>query len=203
MVALVLVLVFICIAIFASVRGLKARLILTTLSILACTPIGFLITRPESPIESAETAVPNTGAIVRLEYWGVADFWSSDFGRRYLILEDGGGEIRESLPDADWIHWPRASIYETGDGRVALLAAAFDDYVIDPKARTIESLRQGTPSDTWTYLGSFDFGEKYKGLKFFSASAQRECTDTLGKSVSGMTRPQGRALDCRLESLLR
>jgi hypothetical protein len=203
MVTLVLVSVFFCMAIFAFVQGPKARLILTSLSILACVTVGFHIAQPNaSPIESAETAVPNTG-VVRLEYWGVADFWGSDFGRRYLILKDGGGEIRKSLPDADWIHWPRASVYETGDGRIALLTAAFDDHVIDPVARTIESLRRGAPSENWTYLGAFDLDEKYKGLKFFSASAHRECTDTLGKSISGMTRPQGRALDCRLESLRR
>jgi hypothetical protein len=156
----------------------------------------------ELPIESAEIAVSNPDAIVRLEFGGVTS-WSTELGRRYLVLNDAAGEIRKNLPDEDWMHWPRTSVYKTGDGRIALLAASFDDYVIDPKARTIESLRQGTPSDAWTYLGAFDFGEKYRGLKFFSASAQRECTATRGMSVSGMTRPQGRAPDCHTEDLLR
>jgi hypothetical protein len=203
MIPFVLALAFLCIAIFVSVRGLKIRLLLIALSIFVLASVASRMMQAEAlPIESAEIAVSNPDAVVRLEFWGVAN-WRTELGRRYIALNDAAGEIRKDLPNADWMHWPRASVYKTGDGRVALLTAGFDDYVIDPKKRTIETLRQGTPSDTWTYLGAFDFGEKYKGLKFFSASAQRECTATQGMSVLAMTRPQGRAFDCHTESSLR
>jgi hypothetical protein len=73
------------------------------------------------------------------------------------------------------------------------------DYVIDPKRRTIDGLRYGTASDTWTYFGAFDFKERK--LEFIPASEQRECTPTRGITDIAATRPQGHFDRCHQEEL--
>jgi hypothetical protein len=80
-----------------------------------------------------------------------------------------------------------------------VLGPTYDDYVVDPKRRTIDGLWHGTPSDTWTYFGAFDF--KDNKLMFIPASEQRECTPTRGITDPSATRPQGRNDWCDREVL--
>jgi hypothetical protein len=116
---------------------------------------------------------------IRLEFYGLD--WSNHSGR-YLVVKNAAGEARQGMSAFDWTHWPRTSIYLIGDGRVAVLGPTYDDYVVDPKRRTIDSLWHGTRSDTWTYFGAFDF--KDRKLMFIPASEQRECTATRGHNRS-------------------
>jgi hypothetical protein len=118
---------------------------------------------------------------------------------RYLVLKSGAGEVRQGMSAFDWVHWPRTSIYVMGDGRISVLVPTYDDYVVDAKRRTIDGLREGTVSDSWTYFGAFDF--KGNKLEFIPASEQRECTATRGITDPSATRPQGRDDQCHQEEL--
>lgn len=199
MIPLAVVVVLLWILIVASVRGFKIRLLLITLTVVTlCAPVASCIVKTVLiPVESAEVAFPNSDTIIKLEFYGVLD-WSNDSGR-YLVLKNGGSEVRQNMSAVDWVHWPRTSIYLIGDGRIAVLGPTYDDYVLDARSLTIEGLRAGTPSDTWTYFGAFDFS--HNKLKFIPASEQRECTDTRGENYAWQTRPQGRADRCRQEDL--
>ena len=189
------------ILIFARVRGTKVRLLLVLVPIVAiCAPISSCIVKTILfPVETAEVAVPDSDATVRLEFYGVLD-WNHDHDSgRYLVLKSAAGEVRQNMSAFDWVHWPRTSIYLIDDGRIAVLGPTHDDYVVDPKRRTIDSLRYGTASDAWTYFGAFDF--KDNKLKFIPASEQRECTPTRGITDASATRPQGRFDRCHQEEL--
>jgi hypothetical protein len=181
--------------IFAKVRGTKVRLLLLVLvPILAiCAPISSGIVRTILvPVETAEVALPGLDATLRLEFYDVLD-WRNDSGRR-LILTTATGEVRQHISAVDWAHWPRTSIYLLDDGRIAVLGPTYDDYIVDPKRRTIDGLWHGTASDTWRYFGAFDF--KGQNLGFIPASEQRECTPTRGITDPTATRPQGRDDRC-------
>ena len=148
------------------------------------------------PIERAEIAIRKADrSVLRLEYYGGDDEQNA---KGYLTFVDGLGEVRKKMEGShDWVHWHRTSVYLMGDERIAVLGPGYDDYVVDPKRRTIADLRQGTASDDWAYLGAFDFADEYKGLKFIPASEeQRECTPTLGELHPWATRPQGRRVRC-------
>jgi hypothetical protein len=187
--------------IVASVRGTKLRLLLVLVPIAAiCAPISSCIVKTILfPVEIAEVAVPDSAATVRLEFYGVLDWNQDNDSGRYLILKSAAGEVRHNMLAKDWVHWPRTSIYLMGDGRLAVLGPTYDDYVLDPKGPSIEELRAGTASGTWTYLGAFDF--KQNKLDFIPASEQRECTDTRGMDYAWQTRPQGRSARCRQDEL--
>jgi hypothetical protein len=191
------------ILIFAKARGTKPRLLLLLVPIVAiCAPISSCIVETILyPVEAAEIAVPDSDQTLSLEFYGVLDWNLDSDSGRYLVLKDGNGTIRQRMTAFDWIHWPRTSVYLTGDGRIAVLGPTYDDYVVDPKRRTIEDLRYGTASDTWAYFGAFDFKDKYKELKFIPASEQRECTPTRGMTDASATRPQGRFDRCHQEEL--
>lgn len=184
---------------FASVRGIKIRLLLIALPILAlCAPVTSCMVRTVLiPVHTAEIAIPNSDTTIKLEFYGVLD-WGNDSGR-YLFLRNSVGEVRQNTSAFDWVHWPRTSIYLIDDGRIAVLGPTYDDYVLDARKLTIEPLRAGSPSDTWTYFGAFDFN--HNKLTFIPASEQRECTDTRGETYAWETRPQGRADRCRQGNL--
>jgi hypothetical protein len=191
------------ILILARVRRTKVRLLLMTLVLITlpilalCVPVSWYIVRSMLvPAETAEAALPNLEATIGLEFYGLD--WSNHSGR-YLVVRNAAGEIRQGMSAFDWAHWPRTSIYLIGDGRVAVLGPTYDDYVVDPKGRTIDGLWHGTRSDTWTYFGAFDF--KNRKLVFIPASEQRECTATRGITDPSATRPQGRNDRCRQEEL--
>jgi hypothetical protein len=199
MIPLAVVVVFLWTLIVASVRWIKIRLLLIALPVVALSaPVASCIVKTVLiPVESAEVAVPNSDTTIKLEFYRVLD-WSNNSGR-YLVLRNGVGEVRQNMSAFDWVHWPRTSIYLISDGRIAVLGPTYDDYVLDARRLTIESLRAGTPSDTWTYFGAFDFN--HNKLTFIPASDQRECTDTRGENYAWETRPQGRADRCRQEDL--
>jgi hypothetical protein len=189
--------------IFARVQRTKVRLLLITLVLITlpilalCVPVSWYVARSMLvPAETAETALPNLEATIGLEFYELD--WSNHSGR-YLVVRNAAGEIRQGMSAFDWVHWPRTSIYLIGDGRVAVLGPTYDDYVVEPKRRTIDGLRHGTRSDTWTYLGAFDF--KNRKLVFIPASEQRECTATRGITDPSATRPQGRFDECYQEEL--
>jgi hypothetical protein len=177
---------------------LLITLVLITLPILAlCVPGSWCIVRSMLvPAETAEVALPNLEATIGLEFYGLD---GSNHSGRYVVVKNAAGEVRQGMSAFDWAHWPRTSIYLIGDGRVAVLGPTYDDYVVDPKRRTIDSLWYGIRSDTWTYFGAFDF--KDKKLMFIPASEQRECTPTRGITDPSATRPQGRGDQCRQEEL--
>jgi hypothetical protein len=179
------------------VRLALAALVFITLPILALLiPASWHIVKSMLvPSETAEVALPNSKATLGLEFYLT---WSNESGR-YLVIRDAAGVIRKGMFAFDWAHWARTSLYLIGDGRVAVLGPTYDDYVVDPKRRTIDGLWHGTPSDTWTYFGAFDF--KDNKLMFIPASEQRECTPTRGITDPSATRPQGRNDWCDREVL--
>ena len=190
------------ILIFARVQRTKVRLLLITLVLITlpilalCIPASWYTVRSMLvPAETAEAALPNLEATIGLEFYLN---WSNDSGR-YLVVRNAAGVIRQGMSAFDWAHWPRTSSYLIGDGRVAVLGPTYDDYVVDPKRRTIDSLWYGIRSDTWTYFGAFDF--KNRKLVFIPASEQRECTATRGITDPSATRPQGRNDRCDQEAL--
>jgi hypothetical protein len=189
------------ILIFVKVRGTKVRLLLVLVPIVAiCAPISSCIVKTILiPAETVEVAVPDLDVTLRLEFYRVLDWKLDKDARRYLVLRTTAGEVRRNMPAFDWVHWARTSIYQMGDGRIAVLGPTYDDYVVDPKRRTIDSLWYGTTSDTWIYFGAFDF--KGERLMFIPASEQRECTPTRGITDPSATRPQGRADRCHQEDL--
>jgi hypothetical protein len=201
MIALLIAILVLWVLTVALVQGAKVRLLLVLVPIVAiCAPISWWIVKTILyPVKTAEVAVPDSDEIVRLEFYGVLDWNRDNDSGRYLVLKSGVDEVRQSMTAFDWVHWPRTSIYLMGDGRIAALGPTYDDYVVDPKRRTIGTLRQGTASDTWTYFGAFDF--KNNKLKFIPASEQRECTPTRGITDALATRPQGRDDRCRQEEL--
>jgi hypothetical protein len=193
---------FLWILIFAWIRRTKNRLVLATLVLITLPilalfiPASWYIVRSMLvPSETAEVALPNFDATLGLEFYLT---WGNESGR-YLVLRDAAGVIRKDMFAFDWAHWPRTSLYLIGDGRVAVLGPTYDDNVVDPKRRTIDGLWYGTPSDTWTYFGAFDF--KNNKLAFIPASEQRECTPTRGITDPSDTRPQGRNDRCDQEAL--
>jgi hypothetical protein len=192
MVQLAVAIIVFWILIAASVRAVKIRLLLFVIPIVVlCALVAWYVLKTLLiPAELAEVAVPGLDATVQLAFYYVLD---GDSGR-YLYLRNAAGRVRKNMSAFDWVHWPRTSLYLMGDGRIAVLGPTYDDYVLDPKRLTIETLWQGTPSDTWTYFGAFDFN--HNKLQFIPASEQRECTETRGVEDPGGTRPQGRAARC-------
>ncbi|UEM13424.1 hypothetical protein J4G43_003540 [Bradyrhizobium barranii subsp. barranii] len=175
---------------------LIALMLITAPILTLFIPVSWYIVRSMLvPAETAETVLPNSEATIGLEFYL---HWSNDSGR-YLVVRNAAGVIRQGMSAFDWTHWPRTSIYLIGDGRVAVLGPTYDDYMVDPKGRTIDTLRYGTPSDTWTYFGAFDF--KNGKLAFIPALEQRECTATRGVTDSSAPRPQGRSDRCDQEAL--
>ena len=185
------------ILILARVQQTKARLLLAALVLIMvpilalCIPASWYIVRSMLvPAKAAEIALPGLETTIRLEFYL---HWSSDSGR-YLAVRNAAGVIRRRMSAFDWTHWPRTSIYLIGDGRVAVLGPTYDDYIVDPRTRTIDTLWNGTPSDTWTYFGAFDF--RNEKLVFIPTSEQRECTATRGVTDPSAARPQGRSDQC-------
>ncbi|MHC2801965.1 hypothetical protein ACVMII_001711 [Bradyrhizobium diazoefficiens] len=181
------------ILILARVQRTEARLslvalVLITVPILAlCIPASWYVVRSMLiPTKAAEIELADLEATLGLEFYL---HWSSDSGR-YLVVRNSAGVVRQHLSAFDWTHWPRTSVYLINDGRVAVLGPTYDDYIVDPKRRTIETLWNGTPSDTWTYFGAFDF--RNEKLVFIPASEQRECTATRGVTEPSAARPEGR-----------
>jgi hypothetical protein len=191
MVALAFVIITAWILFFVAARGLKARLFIIFFPIfLLGTPIALWVLKTVFvPVHSAQVEIPDLRATIQLEFYGVLA--CCDDSGRYLYLKTSAGSTVRKMTELDWVHWPRTSLYLTGDGRIAVLGPAYDDYVLDPKTLTIEPLRAGTPSDRWTYFGAFG-----AGLRFIPASEQRECTDARGQVYAWETRPQGRAERC-------
>lgn len=181
----------------AKARLLLVALVLITVPILAlCVPVSWYVVRSMFiPAKAAEIELPDLEATLGLEFYL---HWSNDSGR-YLIVRNSAGVVRQHMSAFDWTHWPRTSIYLINDGRVAVLGPTYDDYIVDPKRRTIETLWNGTPSDTWTYFGAFDF--RNEKLVFISASEQRECTATRGVTDPSAARPQGRSDRCDQRTL--
>ncbi|PDT64760.1 hypothetical protein CO683_36495 [Bradyrhizobium ottawaense] len=147
-------------------RLLLVALVLITVPILAlCIPASWYVVRSMFiPAKAAEIALPDLEATLGLEFYL---HWSTDSGR-YLIIRNSAGAVRQHMSAFDWAHWPRTSVYLINDGRVAVLGPTYDDYIVDPKRRTFETLWNGTPSDTWTYFGAFDF--RNEKLVFIPAS---------------------------------
>lgn len=195
-------LVVLLILIFTRVQRTKARLALVALVLITapiltfCIPVSWYIVRSMLiPAKAAEIGLPDSDATLGLEFYS---HWSNDSGR-YLIVRNSAGVVRQHMSAFDWIHWPRTSIYLINDGRVAVLGPTYDDYIVDPKRRTIETLWNGTPSDTWTYFGAFDF--RNENLVFIPGSDQRECTATRGVTDPSAARPQGRSDRCDQDAL--
>ena len=188
--------------ILARVQRTKARLllialVLTAVPILAlCIPASWCVVRSMLvPAKAAEIELPDLESTLGLEFYL---HWSTDSGR-YLVVRNSAGVVRQHLSAFDWTHWPRTSVYLVNDGRLAVLGPTYDDYVVDPKRRTIKPLWNGTPSDTWTYFGAFDF--RNENLVFIPASEQRECTATRGITDPSAARPEGRSDRCDQEAL--
>lgn len=190
------------ILIIARVQQTKARLLLMALVLITvpilsmCLPASWYVVRSILiPAKAAEIELPDLEATLGLEFYL---HWSSDSGR-YLVVRNSAGVVRQHMSAFYWTHWPRTSVYLIHDGRVAVLGPTYDDYIIDPKRRSIETLWNGTPSDTWTYFGAFDF--RNEKLVFIPASEQRECTPTRGVTDPSAVRPQGRSDRCDQEAL--
>lgn len=186
----------------ARVQRTKARLllialVLTTVPILALSiPVAWHIVRSMLiPAKAAEVGLPDLEATLGLEFYL---HWSNGSGR-YLVVRNSEAVVRQHMSAFDWTHWPRTSVYLVNDGRIAVLGPTYDDYIVDPKRRTIETLWSDTPSDTWTYFGAFDF--RNEKLVFIPASEQRECTATRGVTDPSAARPQGRSDRCDQEAL--
>ncbi|MET4804405.1 hypothetical protein [Bradyrhizobium sp. LB11.1] len=178
-------------------RLLLIALVITAVPILAvCIPASWYVVRSMLiPAKAAEIELPDLKSTLRLEFYL---HWSTDSGR-YLVVRNSAGVVRHHLAAFDWTHWPRTSVYLVNDGRVAVLGPTYDDYIVDPKRRSIEPLWNGTPSDTWTYFGAFDF--RNEKLVFVPASEQRECTATRGITDPSAARPEGRSDRCDQEAL--
>jgi len=190
------------ILIIAGVQRTKARRLLMALVLIAvpilsmCIPASWYLVRSMLiPAKAAEIGLPDLEATLGLEFYL---HWSSDSGR-YLVVRNSAGVVRQHMSAFDWTHWPRTSVYLINDGRVAVLGPTYDDYIVDPKRRSIEPLWNGTPSDTWTYFGAFDF--RNEKLVFIPASDQHECTPTRGVTDPSAARPQGRSDRCDQEAL--
>ena len=76
----------------------------------------------------------------------------------------------------------------------AILGPTYDDYVVDPKGRTIDSLWHGTRSDTWTYFGAFDFNRKF--IVHSCIRAARMHGDTGHNEIHRPLGPKGAIMEC-------
>lgn len=167
-----------------------ARFPAATLGLLAIlSPVGVVLAAPLLaavycylvPAHSAATAIDRLGVTVELNF-------------HYTLFDGGDGRsvtartaserMTRSLCGYDWAHAARTSLYLTSDRRVAILGSEDGcEALITPSPLAATSAIT-TASETWTYLGAFDFTPRAYGraLRFFPAAEQAECVPWSGSA---------------------
>jgi hypothetical protein len=155
------------------------------------------------PAYSAAIHIKEIDATVALRFYWVWD-GAKDEGR-YLSVRAPSGGAALNICGFDWAHWARTSVYLTEERAVAVLGPHYCDYILRSPYRTIDRAFR-VPSDSWIYLGAFDFrgsGSRHI-LRFIPAMEQRECIPMSGQDIGGDWAPRNgaRAVRCRQSSLM-
>jgi hypothetical protein len=168
----------------------SATLTLGVLGLLALlSPVGFLLLLPGLyfiygivvPAHSAEIRIPEIGATVRLDFHYT---WSVHDDGRYLTVRTRRGSTTVGICGYKWTHRARTSVYLTEDGKVAVLGSENGCDALASVNPLGITARFQEPSESWRYLGAFDFTPVTyeRALRFFPASEQRECVPRSGSA---------------------
>jgi hypothetical protein len=168
------------------------------LSLPVVLPLLFVAYTNWVPPYGAKMTIPALRAEVALRFFYIWDE-SSDNSGRYLTISTPAGRKTIAMTAFDWAHNSRTSIYQTADGAIAILGPMGDDYVVSPKTMKVDQ-RYMADSESWTYLGAFDFGssDNVRVLRFFSSDEQLECIPMIGGDITvSQARLLARRTDCR------
>jgi hypothetical protein len=151
--------------------------------------------------------VPRYSAVAYFEDHGFnlrLDFYVTDVGARasgrYLSVIAGTGNHTFNIPDWDWSHKARTSVYRIDDNHIAVLSAMGNDYKVTLKPFEFAPVVSDS-GEGWQYLGAFDFAfapGRRPHLEFFDPQLA-ECipmgTDQPGRWADE-ARPQARHAAC-------
>jgi hypothetical protein len=149
------------------------------------------------PAQTAQMTVPGTSVRVTLQFYYVTDE-NRDSGR-YLTIETPSRRAVFFLKGWDWAHNARTSLYFTQEGNIAVLEPAGDNDIVISLATLKSSSAHGVDSQSWNYLGAFDYSDRSynRKLTFFSPDQQNECIPMLGvENYPLRPRPDARQRQC-------
>ena len=137
------------------------------------------------PAYAAELQIEKLDTKIRLELF-YTDYPDGaltdgiDYGR-HLIINGSSGRITREICGFDWANRARTGIYLAADRKIAVVGPDRCDYLVSLEQLTI-SRASGLPSESWTYLGAFDFvgspgGPGPTAFRFISAAEQDECVE--------------------------
>jgi hypothetical protein len=153
------------------------------------------------PAFAASTEIPGNNITVRLQFFWIDDLFDDGLQKsgRFLTITSPRGRVDYNMPGWDWAHRARTSLYLTENNDLAILGPDEEDILIagDP-AKVSRAFR--IPSQSWTYLGAFDFvqpviGGYDRSLRFIPALEQEECVPDQSPTPA-TPRNHARAMRC-------
>jgi hypothetical protein len=144
------------------------------------------------PVYSAELNIRERDATVavslyRIESHTEPQIKDSDESGRYLTVHTSKGSLTQMMCGYDWAHNARTGVYLVGDKDIAVVGVDECDYLITLDPLKI-SRAKNLPSDSWVYLGAFDWVIRVVGarpgrsqwgnipfFRFISVNEQPEC----------------------------